>query len=49
MRETDLCSVDQTVAETLDDGEQVMVLWGENEVSGSFLDGVHGGECLLRS
>ena len=46
MREADLGTVDETVPEALDDGEQVMVLWGEDELRCGVLDGVHCGECL---
>lgn len=41
MGEADLCTIDETIPETLDDGEKVMVLGGEDELSGGLLDGIH--------
>lgn len=44
MGEANLCSINKTVPETLDDRQQIMVLGCQDELSSGVLDGVH---CCL--
>jgi hypothetical protein len=41
MGESDLCAIDKTVPEALDDREEIMVLWREDELGSLLSEDLH--------